>query len=620
MLFTYQKPGDDGVRPYPPHLKVIPSELKTKTFDFFGGAIFDTSRFLSVASLLGKMIPERLLEFFHDYKPGDSTFRQIEQDYRSGRNDGFLGKDRVQTIGTREDWFYDHVFAQQAFTGTNPTTIRKASPAQIDMFKVAAKAQNNTQVLKTLDAEHDSFYALDCSYFREAVGLGPEDSMQCTDELYTSADDPDPTLQLFLPAAITLFHLGKEGRLHPVAIVIDFKGSIEKSVTIFNKRLTFRSPQDTEANDWPWRYAKTCAQVSDWVRHELTIHLNNTHLVEEAIIVAANRAFSPQHAVFRLLRPHWSKTLSLNASARAALVPEIIEKLVGVPAPQVYKFINHAYKNFHFTELYVPTDLKSRGFDPAEIKPLEGKFHNYGYGYNVNLMWEAIRRFVAGRLASQGIDNDEVVASDKQIRAWCDEMQSPEGARMPSFPTITTLAGLIDAVTMCIHIASPQHTAVNYLQEYYQSFVVNKPPALCMPLPQTLAALARYTEHDLIAALPISRPKSWLLASHVPHLLSPHVVSHDSLLTFALTYREFGEQHGKEYQSMLVQDGLSAEETSALRLKKQRAGILKNAAERFYSDLNEMSCKSVEFEKGFDDRQLVYKVLQPSDTASSIII
>lgn len=73
---------------------------------------------------------------------------------------------------------------------------------------------------------------------------------------------------------------------------------------------------------------------------------------------------------------------------------------------------------------------------------------------------------------------------------------------------------------MCIYIASSQHTAVNYLQEYYQPFVVNKPPPLCQPPPKTLAELQNFKEKDVIAALPVDRPVEWLLAVQIPTLLT----------------------------------------------------------------------------------------------------
>ena len=108
-------------------------------------------------------------------------------------------------------------------------------------------------------------------------------------------------------ATITLFHFAPNGRLHPLAILIDRRCSIADSVTILNKRLTPLDPESSnyeyhlnqETQDWPWRYTKTCAQVSDWFRHELNVHLENTYMVEEVMIVAANRVFPVDRAVFK---------------------------------------------------------------------------------------------------------------------------------------------------------------------------------------------------------------------------------------------------------------------------------------------------------------------------------
>lgn len=56
------------------------------------------------------------------------------------------------------------------------------------------------------------------------------------------------------------------------------------------------------------------------------------HLADvlRATIVAANRAFPETHMVSQLLSPHWFKTLSLNAAARSALVPNVISPIAGM--------------------------------------------------------------------------------------------------------------------------------------------------------------------------------------------------------------------------------------------------------------------------------------------------
>lgn len=170
-----------------------------------------------------------------------------------------------------------------------------------------------------------------------------------------------------------------------------------------------------------------------------------------------------KHPVYRLLEPHWLKTLLLNAAARATLIPKVVLQLVSLENSQALKFISHAFKNFDFVGQYVPNDLASRGFPTEKLD--EGRFKNYAYARNMKLMWDVLRSFVALMIVIH-YASDVAVASDQQVKDWYQEIQSQQGGQLPTFPTITTRDQLINALAMCIHIASPQHTAVNYLQNF----------------------------------------------------------------------------------------------------------------------------------------------------------
>lgn len=50
---------------------------------------------------------------------------------------------------------------------------------------------------------------------------------------------------------------------------------------------------------------------------------------------------------------------------------------------------------------------------------------------------------------------------------------------------------------MCIHIASPQHSAINYLQNFDMAFVAAKPPALYTKPPSSLQELLGYNERNV---------------------------------------------------------------------------------------------------------------------------
>ncbi|KAL2279913.1 hypothetical protein FJTKL_13063 [Diaporthe vaccinii] len=272
-------------------------------------------------------------------------------------------------------WYTDEVFAQQHFTGTNPVTIQTASAAWVQSFTEAATSQKLTEYVALLDSasKTSSLYVQDCGYYRSVLGVSADAEFK--------ADNTPKDKPRYASSSVTLFHLTDSGKLHPLAILIDFKGSIKNSVTIFNTR---KSPdgQADQANDWPWRYAKSVAQSSDWLQHELTVHLTNCHLVEEATIT--------------------------------------------------YDFIQKAYNNFDWQANYVPADLKRRGFPVKDLLDQNNvNFHNYAYGKQALLMGQVLRKFVASFLANggQGFDTDEKMAANAGIKRWCDETRSDDGAR-----------------------------------------------------------------------------------------------------------------------------------------------------------------------------------------------
>jgi hypothetical protein len=520
---------------YPPHLAVIPERAQTASY-----VIFDKLGLVQAATLLPKIVPKKDAGFLGSLSqswaeakrdvaqflagvgpaPTGSTIAVVEENNKHGRKTG-TDVMRGQNIGDYDDWFSDARFAQQQFTGTNPTTITAASTFWIDAFKSAAEAQNLSSVVAAI--ENGSLYVQDCSYFRNAFGVGESADIVAKDE--NGAGVPR-----YGCASVALFDLHDSGLLHPLAIVIDYKKSIQDSVVIFNKRLSPEEKKIDEKADWPWRYAKTCAQVSDWIRHEVQVHLVNTHLVEEVIIVATHRCIPESHPIFFLLEPHWFRTLSLNAAARETLVPNIIFDLVGLTGQQAVSYVNYAFDHFDFKGLYPENDLESRGFPPSQLD--EGKFRNYAYARNIVPIWKTLHQWVDSVL-SLWFPDDQSVANDPYIDTWCKELQSKDGGRLPTFPTITTKDELINAVTMCIHIASPQHTAVNYLQNFYHAFVINKPPALYRPLPSSHADLIAYDETHLVGALPIGHTREWLLAAHIPWLLSFKVGEENNLVNFA---------------------------------------------------------------------------------------
>jgi hypothetical protein len=623
-LFIFTDPQDDN---FPPHLNLAANKPASdanpgvnQKSTLSTGDLFSKLRLAQLTTLLPALIPKKFIDraalavasgaatlaFGSMGTPDSGTkIADVENYNKRQREKKWFQKDifDLPNIGDLSDWYSDARFAQQHFTGTNPTTIELVSDFWIQHFIENAKDSEDKNMhdkIKRLASERrDSLYMQDYSYFRRDADLPADAEIFCQYDEHYEENGKAKTRKAnrYGVASVCLFHLTDDGQLEPLAIVIDWRGSAENSVTIYNKELN----KTAQKEDWAWRYAKTCVQSSDWIRHEVTVHLTNTHLIEEATIVGAYRNLPQNHIVFQLLYPHWQKTLSLNAAARTVLIPFVIFPLIGMPDQNAYKFIQSAYKNFDFVANYIPNDLKRRGFPTDKLN--DRKYHNYTWARCIHSMWFKIRAYVEDMLKVQynGPNADADVAKDENIQKWYMEMQadpSERGAGMKTFPTIKTLNDLIDAVTMCIHLASPQHTSVNYLQNYYQAFVVNKPPCFYTKPPTSIAQLRKFTEEDLVQALPINHTQEWLLASHIPYLLSFKPGDKESLIIYAAS----------KYHVYKFKNG-------------EKEVKIRDAAARFYESLAKSETEFRKFSDDTDDSDVVrYDVLSPSWNAVSILI
>lgn len=610
-VYSWSEPSVDG---YPPHLNTLPPDQVNGSPGV--GSIFDLKEVTfvqTIAQVLSFIIPQSINETGTPFAgPTLSDCEKYNLDHPSPNTDIMNG----ENIGNKSDWYSDARFAQQHLSGVNPSTIERATSEKLREF-IDEAGRQGLDKMQSLLSERKDLLMQDYSYFREATQLSnEEDFRNMIPEFDTTTKPPTPTGKMairYACAPVVIFELHSDGRLHPLAITLDHKGSLEKSITIFNQRL---APDDKghvdEKDDWAWRYAKTCAQTADWARHEVATHLVDTHMVEEAIIVATNRTVPEDHILYETLSPHWFRTLALNSAARSLLVPAVIARLSGLgpsfpadpkdpKANRPMRLVRWSYDNFNFQDKYIPNDLKKRGFNAEEL--FDDKYRNYPYATDMYLLWGVIHDFVQTILGTV-FKSDSDVHNDPYIPKWCTEIQTH--GKIPSFPTITTFDELVDAVTMCIHTASPQHTAVNYLQDYYYSFVPAKPPALCTPLPKDLATLQKFTEADFTAALPIGSEnpkwKDWLLAAQLPELLSFKVENRYNLITYAKSLYN-------------VNKGRTNFEN-----KEWDSKTIKEAAALFYNRLKELE----EVFKLVSDRQtegtIEYKVLQPELTAVSILI
>ncbi|RVD89537.1 uncharacterized protein DFL_000540 [Arthrobotrys flagrans] len=121
------------------------------------------------------------------------------------------------TIGDDPTWFTDEKFAQQHFSGTNPTTIRAASNNWVASFVRTAKLQGIDGFEKQVMAARENLYVQDYSYFRASMGQKGAYELSYTNTLQDRFTDFHGLFfhERYACASVVLFELHEDGHLHP---------------------------------------------------------------------------------------------------------------------------------------------------------------------------------------------------------------------------------------------------------------------------------------------------------------------------------------------------------------------------------------------------------------------
>ena len=232
----------------------------------------------------------------------------------------------------------------------------------------------------------------------------------------------------------------------------------------------------TPADGYSWKLAKNCVLVAHNTYHGEVTHLGRTHLISEAVLLAAVRNLASVHPVAVLLRRHFEGTASINKLAVELLIQpgRAVEYLIGSDLKSTYPWIADHRKNFSFTGNYLPAKLERSGTDGVAVLPY------YPYRDDGLLVWTAIRRwaddFVDGYYRS-----DADVREDHELQAWAAEVASPDGGAVRDFGAtpgeINDRTDLAEILTMVIWTAGPQHAAVNFTQLEHLSYLPANPLA-----------------------------------------------------------------------------------------------------------------------------------------------
>jgi arachidonate 15-lipoxygenase len=232
----------------------------------------------------------------------------------------------------------------------------------------------------------------------------------------------------------------------------------------------------TPADGYSWKLAKNCVLVAHNTFHGEVTHLGRTHLISEAVLLAAVRNLASVHPVAVLLRRHFEGTASINKLAVELLIQpgRAVEYLIGSDLKSTYPWIADHRKNFSFTGNYLPAKLERSGTDGAAVLPY------YPYRDDGLLVWTAIRRW-ADAFVDGYYRSDADVREDHELQAWAAEVASPDGGAVRDFGLtpgeINDRTDLAEILTMVIWTAGPQHAAVNFTQLEHLSYLPANPLA-----------------------------------------------------------------------------------------------------------------------------------------------
>lgn len=372
----------------------------------------------------------------------------------------------------------DNSFAEQRLSGANPLILRllQANDPRARILDRIPSHQQNFEPLFNVSQElqDGNIYIADYTGTDESY-KGPSRVQGGTAEKGRK----------YLPKPRAFFRwrsigIRDRGEMMPIAIQLD--ATSDRIYTPFD------APQD-------WLLAKICVQVADGNHHEMNSHLCRTHFVMEPIAVGTARQLAKNHPLSLLLTPHFRFMLTNNNLGRARLINPggpVDELLAGTLAESM-ELVKDAYETWSLDQCSFLTELKNRDMNDVNRLP------HYPYRDDGMLLWKAIHSFVSSYL-NYFYANVDAIANDTELQKWAQELAAQDGGKVKGMPQrIDTVAQLIEIVTTIIFICGPQHSAVNYAQYEYMTFVANMPLAAYRDIPTPEETI---TEEQILKLLP----------------------------------------------------------------------------------------------------------------------
>ncbi|KAL8155562.1 putative linoleate 9S-lipoxygenase 5 [Apium graveolens] len=280
-------------------------------------------------------------------------------------------------------------------------------------------------------------------------------------------------------ATRTVVFLQNDGTLKPLAIELSLPHPSGEKYGAVSKVYT---PAEEGIEGSLWQLAKAYVKNNDTGVQQLVIHWMKAHAVIEPIIIATNRQLSVVHPINKLLQPHYTDTMHINAITRAILISNdgALERTI-FTSPYIMELNSVAYKNsWTFPGEAVPADLIQRGMAVEDSESPEGVrllIDDYPYAVDALKVWSAIKSWVTD-YCSLYYKTDEVVQNDTELQSWWKEIREVghgDKKDEPWWPNMKTITELIESCTTIIWIASALHAAVNFGQYGYGGYHPNRP-------------------------------------------------------------------------------------------------------------------------------------------------
>jgi len=356
-------------------------------------------------------------------------------------------------------WDADWAFAWQRIAGAVPTQLRRLDEPLDHLGVTDAHVAAARGGGVTLDAARGEGRLFVCDY-RRFDGI-PGGRFPPT--------DPDGVPK-HVQAPIALFHASTDQGLRPVAIQC---GQLPDA------------PIHTPADGVRWQLAKTVVQVADANLEGIVVHFGYCHMILQRFALAARRQLAAGHPLLALLAPHFRYTLAANDYARRDLVsPDGTQDRVLAPVLEAtLAVLRESIREVELEDLDPIVAASRAGVDDRDVLAVH-PFRDDG-----RTVFEATRRWVDAYVTLY-YPSDADVAADVELRAFVDEIGSPDGGRLPRLVSAgapATRAGLVDLVARVIHRAATYHAAINYNWFDWMAYVPNMPAAAAirMPGPET---------------------------------------------------------------------------------------------------------------------------------------